>query len=255
MFDFVVKPPFGRAWNMSYQEKYSRSIVSRAFTTASTAALNRPVESPNAAEKHDKLVHIMDVVERCAVLILYGFFLTRMLQNFLATYNIGNLLMLVTESILVGFILCRRRANNLSLRWSDWGLAFGATSLPLLVHPQSMGPQFWDSFAVSLTFVGLSIQVISKLTLGRRFGVVAANRGLCMSGPYRIVRHPIYMGYLFSHVGFLLLNPTLWNLALYLCVYSLKIPRILAEERLLGEDAEYQKYKGIVRYRLIPGIF
>lgn len=197
----------------------------------------------------------MDLVERVAVVALYGFFLKRMLVNFMETGNIGNLLMLITESVLVGFILCRRRANNLSLHWFDWFLAFGATSLPLLVQPFSTGPHFWDAFAVTLTFVGLAIQVVSKFTLGRRFGVVAAHRGICMAGPYRIVRHPIYMGYVFSHIGFLLLNPTVWNLAIYVAVYSLKIPRILAEERVLGEDAEYQKYKGLVRYRLIPGIF
>lgn len=197
----------------------------------------------------------MDFIERVAVLGLYAFFLKRMWLNFMETGNIGNLLMLITESILVVFILCRRRANNLSMHWFDWFLAFGATSLPLLVQPFSTGPHFWDGFAISLTFVGLAVQVVSKMTLGRRFGVVAANRGLCMSGPYKIVRHPIYMGYVFSHVGFLLLNPTLFNLAIYLGVYSLKIPRILAEERVLGEDEEYRKYKSIVRYRLIPGIF
>ncbi len=197
----------------------------------------------------------MDMVERCAVLLLYAFFLKRMLFSYLETGNVGSLLMLVTESILVGFILCRRRANNLSLRWMDWFLAFGATALPLLVIPFANGPYSWSSIAVSLTFVGLGIQVLSKLTLGRRFGVVAANRGLCMNGPYKIVRHPIYMGYLFSHIGFLLLNPSLWNLGLYAVVYCLKIPRILAEERVLGEDTDYQKYKRIVRFRLIPGVF
>jgi protein-S-isoprenylcysteine O-methyltransferase Ste14 len=125
-------------------------------------------------------------------------------------------------------------------------------SWPLVQRPYRY---FWSSTAVTLTFVGLAIQVVSKLTLGRRFGVVAANRGLCMNGPYKIVRHPIYMGYLFSHIGFLLLNPSLWNLGLYAVVYCLKIPRILAEERVLGEDAAYQKYKQVVRFRLIPGLF
>jgi len=165
--------------------------------------------------------------------------------------------MLVTESMLVGFILCRKKANSLSLRWTDWILAFGATALPLLAMPQTAAPifQFVHDLAIVLMFGGLFLQVLSKVALGRRFGVVAANRGLCTFGPYRWVRHPIYMGYLFTHVGLCLLSPSLWNLALFACVYALQIPRILAEERMLDEDQDYLKYKTLVRFRLIPGLF
>jgi protein-S-isoprenylcysteine O-methyltransferase Ste14 len=196
-----------------------------------------------------------DLIERFAILVLYAFFLSRMLTAFLSTWNVGNLLMLVTESILVGFIICRKSANNLSLRWSDWFLAFGATSLPLLAKPQVATPHLWNDLAVILMFLGLFIQVVSKFALGRRFGVVAANRGLCLYGPYRLVRHPIYMGYLFTHIGLCLLNPSPWNLVLFACVYALQIPRIWAEERMLNEDESYQQYTRLVRFRLIPGVF
>ncbi len=196
-----------------------------------------------------------DFIERTAILILYAFFLSRMLSAFLSTWNPGNLLMLITESMLVGFILCRKSANNLSLRWSDWILAFGATSLPLLAKPLVSAPHLWNDLAVVLMFLGLFVQVVSKFALGRRFGVVAANRGLCLYGPYRLVRHPIYMGYLCTHIGLCLLSPSMWNLALFACVYALQIPRILAEERMLSEDQDYQEYKQIVRFRLVPGVF
>ena len=196
-----------------------------------------------------------DFVERTAILVLYAFFLSRMLTAFLSTWNPGNLIMLVTESILVGFILCRKSANSLSLRWSDWILAFGATSLPLLAKPLVSAPHVWNDFAVVLMFLGLIVQVVAKFALGRRFGVVAANRGLCLYGPYRLVRHPIYMGYLLTHIGLCLLSPSMWNLVLFALVYALQIPRILSEERMLSEDQDYQQYKQIVRFRLVPGLF
>ncbi len=196
-----------------------------------------------------------DFIERFAILTLYAFFLTRMLSAYLLTWNIGNLLMLATESMLVGFVICRKSANSLSLRWGDWILAFGATALPLLARPQVSAPHLLNDLAVYLMFGGLFIQVLSKFALGRRFGIVAANRGLCMYGPYRYVRHPIYMGYLFTHIGLCILNPSPWNLVLFLCVYALQIPRILAEERMLDQDEEYRKYKQLVRYRLVPRLF
>ncbi len=195
-----------------------------------------------------------DFIERTAILILYAFFLSRMLSAFLATWNPGNLLMLITESMLVGFIVCRKSANNLSLRWSDWMLAFGATSLPLLAKPLVSAPHVWNDLAVVLMFLGLFVQVVAKFALGRRFGVVAANRGLCLYGPYKLVRHPIYMGYLLTHIGLCLLSPSMWNLVLFACVYAMQIPRILAEERMLSEDQDYQQYKQVVRLRLVPGL-
>jgi protein-S-isoprenylcysteine O-methyltransferase Ste14 len=134
-------------------------------------------------------------------------------------------------------------------------LAFSATCLSLLARPFPGPGHSWDFAAVMLTMVGLSTQLYSKLTLGRRFGLVAANRGICCSGPYRIVRHPIYMGYVLLHSGFFMLNPTVWNFCVFAVLYSIKIPRILAEERLLGQDPDYQQYMQKVRSRLIPGLF
>jgi len=199
----------------------------------------------------------MDGLERVAIISLYAFFLNRMFGAYWQTGNIGNLVMLVTESVLVGFIICRKATNNLSLRVGDWLLAFAATCIPLLAAPQITNSTLpgWDSVAVLLTFGGLGVQVLSKFTLGRRFGVVAANRGICIAGPYRLVRHPIYMGYLVTHIGFCMLSPTAWNLAIFATLYLVKIPRIFAEERLLSQDSQYRDYQKVVRYRLIPGVF
>jgi protein-S-isoprenylcysteine O-methyltransferase Ste14 len=91
--------------------------------------------------------------------------------------------------------------------------------------------------------------------LGRSFGLLPANRGLILRGPYRLVRHPMYFGYLLVHVGFLLLNPSLWNLMVYVAAYACQVPRLLVEERLLARDKSYAEYQQQVRYRLIPGVF
>jgi protein-S-isoprenylcysteine O-methyltransferase Ste14 len=85
--------------------------------------------------------------------------------------------------------------------------------------------------------------------------LVAANRGICSSGPYKFVRHPIYFGYVLLHTGFFMLNPSLWNLAIFGLLYSIKIPRILIEEGLLSRDPEYRSYMDKVRFRLLPGLF
>ncbi len=107
----------------------------------------------------------------------------------------------------------------------------------------------------SLLLMGTILQVHAKLVLGRSFGCVPANRGLKLNGPYRFVRHPMYAGYLLGHIAFLMMNPTAWNWVVYAACYSLQIPRMLTEERLLSEDHRYRAYQSAVTYRLIPGLF
>ncbi len=204
---------------------------------------------------------VLDGFERIAILVLFTGFLAALIGSITSSWErgsglvIGDLMLLITESMMVILVLCRKGAKDLSLRPSDWGLAFSATCLSLLARPCASGPHAWDVAAVVLTILGLSTQLISKFTLGRRFGLVAANRGLCLQGPYRLVRHPIYFGYVMLHTGFFLLNPTLWNLVVFAVLYSVMIPRILAEERLLSRDPEYRMYMHRVRSRLIPGLF
>jgi protein-S-isoprenylcysteine O-methyltransferase Ste14 len=65
----------------------------------------------------------------------------------------------------------------------------------------------------------------------------------------------MYAGYLISHLAFLALNPTPWNLLVYALCYAVQIPRLLAEERLLSADPDYRAYQTQVHYRLVPGVF
>ena len=204
---------------------------------------------------------VLDAFERIVILALFGSFFHALVVSigtalrFGQSVVISDFMVLITETMMVIMVLFRRRTQNISLRPTDWALAFSATCLSLLARPFPGNAHALSQFAVILTILGVSIQLIAKFTLGRRFGVVAANRGLCVSGPYRIVRHPIYMGYVILHTGFLLLNPHIWNFCVFAALYSVQIPRILAEERLLSQDPEYQNYMQKVRSRLLPGLF
>jgi protein-S-isoprenylcysteine O-methyltransferase Ste14 len=103
--------------------------------------------------------------------------------------------------------------------------------------------------------VGLYVQISAKVILGRSFGLIPANRGIKVAGPYRIVRHPMYAGYTTLHMGFLLGFPSFWNILLYSTELVIQLARLLREELLLNEDQNYRAYAARVRYRVIPLIF
>jgi protein-S-isoprenylcysteine O-methyltransferase Ste14 len=103
--------------------------------------------------------------------------------------------------------------------------------------------------------IGLAIVITAKMTLGRSFGVVPANRGVVVGGMYRFVRHPIYAGYLIVHLGFALAHPTAWNLIVFAIADAALIVRALREERVLVTDRAYEAYCQRVRWHLIPAVF
>jgi protein-S-isoprenylcysteine O-methyltransferase Ste14 len=189
------------------------------------------------------------------VLALYGWLAVRLFTDLGSAALVASLLLLPSEGLAVVFLLIRRRTSQVSRRPGEWLLALAATSAPLLVNGgtgQSLVPATVGGMVL---LKGMIIQVHAKITLGRSFGCVPAHRGLQLAGPYRFVRHPMYAGYLVSHVAFLAMNPTLWNLGVYALLYGLQVPRLLSEERLLAADPVYCAYQALVRYRLIPGVF
>ncbi len=197
----------------------------------------------------------LDLLERGLVLALYAWLVQRMLVNWAAGGSAANLLLLPAEGLVIALILCRRSTTRVSPHVGDWLLAWGATVTPLLVEPGAGWSLPIPAVGAVVMLVGMFIQVHAKLVLGRSLGLVPAHRGLTFAGPYRFVRHPMYAGYLLSHLAFCAMNLTAWNLLLYALCYALQLPRLWREECWLRGDPRYEQYMTSVRYRLIPGVF
>jgi protein-S-isoprenylcysteine O-methyltransferase Ste14 len=134
-------------------------------------------------------------------------------------------------------------------------LAWGGIGLPLLLRPWGVAPFPLATIGSVLQLTGSLLALVAALTLGRRFGIVAANRGLQTSGLYRLVRHPIYLAYLISNGGFVLAYPHMSNVAVLVLWVVVQAWRALMEERVLMTDAAYRAYTKRVRYRFVPGVW
>jgi protein-S-isoprenylcysteine O-methyltransferase Ste14 len=102
---------------------------------------------------------------------------------------------------------------------------------------------------------GLLFAIASVAFLGRCFGVLPDVRGLVTRGPYRLVRHPLYLGELTAALG-IVVGAERWAPALgaWLVCLGLQLVRTKYEERSLrAEFPEYAPYADRTK-RLIPGL-
>jgi len=78
-------------------------------------------------------------------------------------------------------------------------------------------------------------------------------RGLVLRGPYRLVRHPVYLGEIVAGFGILLTRPHLLTLALLVVFIAFQYWRTVFEERALATafPSEYPAYRVRVP-RLFP---
>jgi protein-S-isoprenylcysteine O-methyltransferase Ste14 len=202
-----------------------------------------------------RTVAALDVLERVIVMVLYGPLCWRLVLAFAETNNWTYLLLLLSEGAAVGLILVRRSTDQVTGSPKEWTIAVVGTVMPLLAIPGGGDALAPELVYIVLMLAGVGLQIAAKLTLRRSFGVVAANRGVKIGGPYMIVRHPMYAGYTLTHIAFFLLNPSWWNLIVHALGLSCQVFRIFSEERLLSYDPSYRLFRGSVRYRLVPGVF
>lgn len=194
---------------------------------------------------------VLDRLEQVIIVLLWSAMVWR-IGHSTSPYS---LLALASESAIVFFVLIRRSTQSISTDHGEWMLAFAATAAPLMITFSNGPVQALIPVAVSCWIVGNCINLWAKLVLRRSFGIAPANRGLKLTGPYRVVRHPMYGGYLLSHIGIFLLMPSWLNLTVYVIGWAAQIRRLGAEERILSLDPKYTQYMSEVRYRLIPGVY
>jgi protein-S-isoprenylcysteine O-methyltransferase Ste14 len=110
-----------------------------------------------------------------------------------------------------------------------------------------------------LTFVASDALVVWAMASNRFFSAlvrIQADRGhaVATGGPYRLVRHPAYLGFIVSGFGAGLLLGSRWALVPAAVTALLLVVRTALEDRTLRSELPgYRDYAARVRYRLLPG--
>ena len=136
----------------------------------------------------------------------------------------------------------------------------GAMILPSLDHRFS-----WSAIPLSIVITGDVLVALGFLIVFLVFKAntftgatiaVAPGQKVVSSGPYAVVRHPMYSGALVMLLGTPLALGSWWGLLMFIPMTFTIAWRARDEERLLRKDlAGYQDYCEVIPYRLVPFIW
>jgi protein-S-isoprenylcysteine O-methyltransferase Ste14 len=109
--------------------------------------------------------------------------------------------------------------------------------------------------SAALMFLGNGLSVYVLFWLGRSLSIMAEARRLVTTGPYAVVRHPLYVAEELAVLGLFIQFASAWAAVLLVIHIALQFRRMRYEENVLRDTfPEYGEYAQRTR-RLIPGIY
>lgn len=158
-------------------------------------------------------------------------------------------------NLTVGLLFLARRPLEASGGLRKAALALPSLAASGIAMALSPPPSEWFLF-MSLFFGAATAWTVSSLLwLGRSFSVLPARRGLVTTGPYALLRHPVYLGELLMLQVVGAASGSRVAQAICFAAIPLMALRILAEERVLALDPAWGRYARQTRWRLIPWLW
>lgn len=123
------------------------------------------------------------------------------------------------------------------------------------VWPTAVIQSWWLMGSALMIVFGMMFATYSLLWLGRSISVMPESRKLVTSGPYSIIRHPLYFGEQIAIVGIALQCSSLWVMAVLTLQTCCQLYRMSYEEEILTQTfPEYEDYAGKTA-RIIPWLY
>lgn len=130
--------------------------------------------------------------------------------------------------------------------YMPWAITFFARN-------QEMVPNVLASVCVT---GGTLLMILSLVHLGHAFSLVPQARHVVQSGPYRWIRHPLYLAEEIAIAGVALQTLSVVTVAIFVAHIGVQVCRIRYEEALLRQTIPgYDAYGKSARWRLIPGVW
>jgi protein-S-isoprenylcysteine O-methyltransferase Ste14 len=159
--------------------------------------------------------------------------------------------------ILAVLILIRPNPISSTRGFAASAIAFAGTYMPWLVPflGSSVTPTWLSFVSDGLLFCGGALIILSVVFLGRSFSIAPQARSLVRTGPYAIIRHPLYLAEEIAIFGSALHFLSLVGVVVVLMHFCIQVWRMTLEEDLLvASFPEYRAYAAKTA-RLVPGLW
>jgi len=206
------------------------------------------------------------------LIVLYGWVLVRdlpLLADYFSAFEseglgvallteaMGLSLSLCVAALLIVLVLIRTLPVKKSAGIVPRAVALLGTGggLAILMLPPAALPLWLDVLSVGIVLFGLCAMLFSLVWLRHSFSVFPEARRLVTSGPYALVRHPVYAFEELTLFGVMLQFMQPWACLLFVVQLCFQFARIPFEERVLADAfPEYGEYASRTA-RLVPGIY
>lgn len=125
----------------------------------------------------------------------------------------------------------------------------------LLLLPNVALPPIWSALSTALTILGTVGAILVLVSLGRGFSILPEARQFVLSGPYRHIRHPLYLTEIIATIGITMHYRQPWALLVALASVALQLRRMQHEETVMRRAfPQYAAYAARTA-RLVPGLY
>jgi protein-S-isoprenylcysteine O-methyltransferase Ste14 len=164
--------------------------------------------------------------------------------------------------------IARSKIHSGTKPWDKVAMFFLLSSLMAVFPVAGFDRRFeWSSVPIWLVLLGhvsltlgmlgsVWVEAVNKFAEPSVRVQVERGHKVVDTGPYRVVRHPMYATAFFLFFGFALALGSLWALVPAAVASLVLIPRTALEDRMLQNELPgYKDYASRVRYRLLPGVW
>jgi protein-S-isoprenylcysteine O-methyltransferase Ste14 len=256
----------------------SKSFRRRIFATLPSGIWLKAIAMVTARLKAFRQTKLYDLFAAAPLIAWYGFCAAQMLPSLAQQVALVKLFVQTDPSVLPMTLLFRTVSQINTLAF----LLLLVVMFAVRRIPQRAAPGFFPRLAavvgtflsvgflllprqelsyplyvasLLLVIAGTVFAICAVLVLGRSISILPEARRLVTSGPYALVRHPLYLGEIVALAGVALQYLSAWALLLFGLVCTFQLLRMKYEEGVLFQSfPEYGDYMARTA-RLVPGVY